>query len=416
MGGNPKLIDKLFSRLTPDEARLVEALTRASGNARPFLVGGSVRDLLLDRPWKDLDISVEGDAVSVAERAAASADGAVNRRSAFGTVVLRVGSAEADLVMARSESYPRPGSLPVVRPGTIEEDLLRRDFSVNSMALQLTGKEAGGLLDPAGGQRDLRDGLIRVLHAGSFRDDATRILRAVRYKERLGFAVEAGTLALLRRDLGYLAGISGARIKREVQRALSEEHAAASLSHLDALGVLGGIHGALSFGAEQAEGLAWLHLQHDAPMGSSWAVLLWRTPVTEVDALSARLALTGREKAVVVAARVDELERVLQGGEGMSRVGEVLETVPAAAVMAVAAMAGEGAVRERALRYLSRRALRPRLSGFDIVALGVEPGPAVGRALSVLRAARLDGRTAGRRDEERLVKELAITERETGGE
>ena len=146
-------------------------------------------------------------------------------RSPFGTAKLRAGGIEMDLAAARTETYAHPRALPTVAPGDIDRDLARRDFSINAMAVSLGTETWGELRDPFEGRRDLDRGVVRVLHEGSFIDDATRILRAVRYAGRMGFRLEAETERLLKRDLAQLGGIGGDRVRRELARVFSEERA-----------------------------------------------------------------------------------------------------------------------------------------------------------------------------------------------
>ena len=154
-----------------------------------YLVGGPVRDALLGTPVKDLDFVLEGEAAEVARRLAAELGGRVVSHARFGTASLLCGDVRVDLVTARKETYPHPGALPQVSAGTISDDLARRDFSVNALAIPLAVNDPQ-VMDAHGGIADLRLGLIRTLHSESFVDDPTRVLRAVRYEQRLGFRIE----------------------------------------------------------------------------------------------------------------------------------------------------------------------------------------------------------------------------------
>ena len=163
-----------------------------------YLVGGAVRDLLLGGSAVDLDVAVEGDAVAVAEEVARRLGGTVRAHDRFGTATVQAGDVTVDLASTRSETYERPGALPEVAPAGLDEDLGRRDFTINAMAVGLTGSKAGELRDPHGGAADLEAGIVRVLHDASFVDDPTRLLRAVRYEARLGFAIDPDTERLAR--------------------------------------------------------------------------------------------------------------------------------------------------------------------------------------------------------------------------
>ena len=203
-------------------ARLVAGAAEEAG-VEPYLVGGAVRDALLGfAPTGDLDITLVGADTATFAQIARTVGGRISKSSQFNTARLEIGDRAVDLTMARAETYPNAGSLPVVRPGTLAEDLARRDFSVNAMAVSLTSDRWGKLFDPHGGREDLRDGRIRTLEEGSFRDDATRILRAARYAARLSFDLDDNTRQSLDRSVRFLASISPARIRNELERILLE--------------------------------------------------------------------------------------------------------------------------------------------------------------------------------------------------
>ena len=205
MVGN--VAELMSSSLAPETFAAAVAVGSASEAAqvRPFLVGGSVRDTLMDRAGVvDLDIALVGASPETFDRIAAITGGSVTKRSQFVTAKLRIGELEVDLAMARAEEYPYSASLPVVREGTLEEDLARRDFSVNAMAVSLHSDSWGDLVDLHGGLVDLEQGRLRVLHGDSFRDDPTRILRAARYSSRLDLLPTQETIDALLNAVGYL--------------------------------------------------------------------------------------------------------------------------------------------------------------------------------------------------------------------
>ncbi|MFC1904128.1 CCA tRNA nucleotidyltransferase, partial [Chloroflexota bacterium] len=207
-----------------------------------YLVGGVVRDLLLGRANFDLDLVVAGDAISLAQQLADIKKGKIITHSRFGTAKLQWDSWNVDFTTARSETYPRPCVLPTVKPASIREDLFRRDFTINAMAVELNAGSYGKLLDLYGGREDLEGKLIRVLHEKSFIDDATRIWRGLRYEQRLNFKLEPFTLQLLRRDTGYLEALSGDRVRYELEMVLKEECPEKVLCRADELGVLAKLH------------------------------------------------------------------------------------------------------------------------------------------------------------------------------
>ena len=233
-----------------------------------YIVGGFVRDLLLDRPSQDYDLVVEGDAIAVAKVLARRYGGRVTSHSRFGTAkwilrpatkskkqppvknldsIITRGSLDdlpeaLDLVSARTEFYTYPTALPTVERGSIKLDLHRRDFTINTLAMRLDGNHYGELHDYWGGYTDLRQGFVRILHSLSFVDDPTRILRAVRFEQRFDFHIEGRTLELLTEALSLLDRVSGDRIRHELNIILGESCASAILSRLAELGILTAIH------------------------------------------------------------------------------------------------------------------------------------------------------------------------------
>ena len=407
MTGSPKLIDKLLASLPKEQ---VSALTRlielADQRATAiYLVGGPVRDLLLDLPPGDLDIAVEGNAIDLATHFADATGHRLVRHARFGTAAVSSDGAYVDLATARSETYEAAGALPTVHPSTIDDDLHRRDFTINAMALALNGTVAGRLLDPAGGRADLDAGLIRVLHTTSFQDDATRILRAARYEARLGFRIEEATHDLLIRDLPYLETISPARVHRELARTLLDHEPERALMRLANLGALRTLHPSLYFDGDL--GTAFGRLREIAPRAvpaAYWPLLTWRVARSATAPVIARLALT-RRQADAVRALSALRERTPRSGARPSDIASLFAAQPTSAVWALAA-AGSGAAREQAHAYMVRyRNVRPLLRGDDLLALAVPPGKPIGEVMARLRAAKLDGEARTRADEERLVRD-----------
>ncbi len=409
------LTEKLWQRLSPPQHAALRLLLSVAGDTPVYLVGGAVRDLLLGLPSIDLDLVAEGDAPALAVALAreTGARTAVHRR--FGTASLRAHDWHLDLAMARGETYPRPGALPVVRPATIMEDLARRDFTINAMALPLNGPRAGRLVDPYGGLADLERKLVRVLHEASFRDDATRILRAARYAARLGFRIEDGTRRWLRRDIPYLDTISASRLRRELVRTLDEGRAGDALLILDDAGALARLHPSLCFDAARARALA--QARDEAGREASYllglAVLaagLDRRAALEV---ASRLALTRSERRVVLAmASLQAVEVDLAAPDlRPSQAAALLGEFPAAALWAYAFLASEPRARQAVLAYLRDwRYRRPHLTGRDLAGLGVPEGPLMGRVLAELRSACLDGRVCSRQEELELARALLAAE------
>ena len=386
-------------RALPAAAPLYDAFDSEPG---VWVVGGAVRDLLLgDASVVDLDVVVEGDAVAAAGRLAAALDGELVVHERFGTAAVRAGGHEYDFAPARTESYAQPGALPDVQPGTLEQDLLRRDFTVNAFALSLDGR----LEAAPHALEDLDARLLHVLHAASFVDDPTRLLRLVRYATRLGFGVEPRTAALAEQALasGALATVSPARVGNELRLLLREPGAPEALvwigSWEGALGVV------LDFDVELAErALALL------PGDGRRDLLLLAAAVRDVGAreLSAwldGLEFSARERDVVVAAAQ------APGSEGEELASEIAARFRGQPVEAVA-LAGALGAAEPARRWLSElRHVTLEIDGSDLLAAGVPQGEAVGRALAAALRAKLDGNAPDRATE--LAIALAAEERES---
>ena len=328
-------------------------------------------------------------------------------RSQFGTAKLRVGGVSLDLVMARRETYASPGALPTVEPGSLADDLARRDFSINAMAVSLSAESWGDLADPFDGAGDLERRSVRVLHPLSFRDDATRLFRAARYAGRLGFGLEPERLA--REGASFIDTISGDRVRHELERIFEEPRAADILRIADGLGLLGAIHPAL----RPAESPEAIEGERGPAMLAGLALGL--SP-QEAEEVAERLNL-GAEWSRVVrdTAAVRELLPELEADLAPSGVYRLLHGRHEAAVSAAAAAptapvgapAGAGTVGRAAANvrpYLSRlRHVSTSLSGGDIVAMGVPEGPRVGEVLRELLDARLDGVVESEEEERELA-------------
>ncbi len=226
-----------LKKLSPDIYQLlVDIGARADARGLPvFLVGGMVRDLILGIKSRDVDIVVEGDGIRFATELATRWAAKLLVHKKFSTAVIERGDGlKVDVVMARRESYARPGALPDVVSGNIADDLFRRDFTVNAVAVLLNRGEFGVVQDDFDGYADICNKLIRIMHYRSFIDDPTRILRAVRYEKRLGFKFEPRTLSVLKQalDENAFSSVTPARYFGELKRILQEEDPRAALRRL----------------------------------------------------------------------------------------------------------------------------------------------------------------------------------------
>ena len=395
--------------LPKERLALIDMAARIAGEEGVplHLVGGAVRDLLLGKPSEDLDLVVEGDAETLASVIAKRLSGDVVSRSQFATVKLKVWGDSLDLITARNEHYPRPGALPQIAHGTMREDLARRDFSINAMAYPLHLGPRSGLLDPHGGRDDLQRGLVRSLHDGSFVDDATRIMRAVRYEQRLHFVLEERTESLLRRDLSKLNTIGGDRLRRELLLWLKEERRLEILARADSLGVLAAIHPALGGAGTSAREAAVAAAEHTSDVHVCLALLVRSLSRSDGEAVIDRLRMPPRWGAVVrdtIELR-EQWSGLAQAVESHSRLYEWLSPRDDAAVRAWSLMAPDARMLEALSLYLERlRHVKPLLSGRDLMELGVPQGPDVGAMLARLRSAKLDGAAEGRSQEIELVR------------
>jgi tRNA nucleotidyltransferase (CCA-adding enzyme) len=388
----PDLLDRL--RALPDGAALP---------AEPgvHLVGGAVRDLLLGREPLDLDLVVEGPIDAVARRLG----GAVRiEHDRFGTAELDVDGRRFDLVQARAESYARPGALPDVRPGTLADDLRRRDFTVHALALELA---SGELTAVDHGLEDVETRRLRVLHDASFRDDATRLLRLARYGVRLGFEVEAHTAQLARAAVedGMVATVSGQRMGAELRLALREPDPLATLDRVGALGVDRAIHPELGLDRALAERALALLGEEGHP---DRVVLAAFAHGDELPGLLTRLGFTTREArpAIALATELPGVARELAGVERPSDIAALLGGRSVEEVALVGALGPEAQVR----RWLDElRHVRLEIDGADLLAAGIPEGPALGYGLLRALAAKLEGQ-ARTREEELAAAVLAARE------
>jgi tRNA nucleotidyltransferase (CCA-adding enzyme) len=397
------------------------AVRSACGTTPAFAVGGPVRDLLRGLPHRDADVAVEGDAVAVARRLTASIDGArLTVHPAFGTaVILAPGSVRVDLAATRRERYAAPAALPVVEPAGIEEDLGRRDFTVNALAAALFGPRFGELLDPFGGHADLDAGLIRVLHPGSFRDDPTRLFRAVRYAARLRYALEPETEALARTAIaaGMVDLLSGERVRAELVALLRESTAtvAAALILAEGLGLLAAVDPALG-GDAVARSARIARLDelrqrlgiHAAPWRGRLAALAVGLDDAGIERLTRRLPLDRRAAAVVRAAASApaRLGPRLAAAATPADVGDLLDRAPVEAALVVAADGGHGArAAELYLEHL--RGVRLEIDGSVLRdELGLAQSPRVGEVLAELLRRKRNGQLADRGSELAAAREL----------
>jgi tRNA nucleotidyltransferase (CCA-adding enzyme) len=351
-----------------------EAAARAGVDA--YVVGGTVRDLLLGLERADLDIVVVGDNAAMVRQLG----GEARSYERFGTATVALDDHTVDVASARREIYPHPGALPEVSPGALADDLARRDFTVNAMAIPLAGEAEP--IDPHGGMDDLAAGTLRALHERSFVDDPTRALRAARYAARLDFDVEPGTLAHLRQ--ADLAAVSAERVEAELRRLACEP------DPIEALGLV----------------VDWGLAEANVELAASALAVLergrWGELADRAEVLLAAGAITAggfRRGAPLAAAR---------------ELVAVLPERPSVCVRSARGKTGVELVLARALAaewlddYVERwRDVRLEISGDDLLSAGVAQGPAIGHGLEAALGAKLDGEVHGHAEELRVALDAA---------
>ena len=388
---------------TPNPEELLERLrelphfptiaARLPAEPAVYLIGGAVRDLLLGEQPDELDLAVEGDVASLADELG-DAPPRLHPRFGTATAVLD-GGRTIDLARTRRERYPHAGALPEVEPAGLAEDLRRRDFTVNALAVVLNGPEPGALTGFPGALEDLAAGRLRVLHAESFRDDPTRLLRLARYAARLGFGVEPQTRAwaYAARDGGALSTVSPERIAAELRLLAAEPDPVTAFATLRELG----LDAALASGYGISDPPRLRRALDLLPDGRPDLLVLGLA----AEGAAADAVRLGPEEDVVaaVARAADELAPALAAAGGPAQIAAAAAGAPVEAVAAAGATELPG-VAHAARQWLEDlRGVTLEIGGDDLLAAGVPAGPAVGAGLRAALAARLDGRVSGREAE-----------------
>jgi tRNA nucleotidyltransferase (CCA-adding enzyme) len=406
-----------------------------------YAVGGFVRDLLLGASNFDIDLVVEGDAIKLAQQLADRLGGRVRSHRRFGTAkwivpaelrASRNGHSSLpdalDFVTARTEFYERPTALPTVERSSIKQDLHRRDFTINTLAVRLEPDRWGELLDFYGGKRDLEEGLIRVLHNLSFVEDPTRILRAARFEQRFGFRIEARTEKLIADARDLLIRITGERVRHELILILEEAEPERAFCRLGDLGILDVIQPGLECDAwfQKKSGLLreqlalvrdptsqvppYMHLPGDALPRLYLALLTYQLSTESVAAFIERYRLLKdyRELLLEVNGLRSKLERLAENDIRAGEIVAILHEFGEEARFVARVAIDSWLVQQRLDHYQRRlRHVHPILQGNDLRQMGIQPGPIYRQILDALRSARVEGQVASRSDEEALVRRLA---------
>ena len=393
---NGNLLNRLFETLhrysEPAES-LLHTLCHLGHEqeVQVFLVGGLVRDIMLDDSSNfstplDVDLAIEGDIVQVHAELAAAADARPTLHDRFGTASATLSDGtRIDVARTRSERYPSPGALPIVSPATIEIDLSRRDFTVNAIALPLSGDRRGQILDPHQGMRDLKRRQIRTLHRASFRDDSTRLVRAARYATRICGVIEQRTMTDARRDRHHLGALSSERFGDAWRLLLTEQRPRSALDLARRLKI------------PQSRDARWaiprtVLAAADDPEQFWASVGLLSSDINIADWLPRSMGMRRRERhALQSGAALRRERRRIAGMRRASRVAEALGRFPDVALLA-AARVWSGRSGSAVSHYLERQAsVQSTISAERLMELGVGQGPAIGDWLRRVDAAIWDG-------------------------
>lgn len=388
-----------------------------------YAVGGFVRDLVLGLPNFDLDLAVEDNALEFAKMLPPLLGGKLNIHPEFGTATLTLSDGfQIDFATARMEFYQFPAASPEVEQATIKHDLYRRDFTINTLAFSLNSGSFGKFLDFFGGYDDLQAGLIRVLYNLSFVEDPTRILRAIRFACRYGFKLEEETQGFLESALqdNMLAKTPAARLGREFRIIFHESNVPALLAMARDLGVMKSILGSGDWPPDldaqllaTAQVVQWAKEQNLAE-AESWLVypylLLSSIPQAKRATAAQRLGLTAKEEKIIqsIFQEIEPVGQQLKLDLSPSELYNLLRPLPVAALLALLAVnSGEAALRSRIMLYMEKLAeVEISIDGHDLLTLGLQAGPEVGRILRKVQMARLDGEVTTREQELALAASL----------
>jgi tRNA nucleotidyltransferase (CCA-adding enzyme) len=382
-----------------------------------FCVGGFVRDILLRIPNLDIDLVVEGDGIGYARALADMLGGRIRAHHKFKTaVVILPDGQKIDVATARLEYYEYPAALPTVELSSIKMDLYRRDFSINALAVQLNPGDFGRLVDFFGGQNDIKQRVIRVLHSLSFVEDPTRILRAIRFEQRYSFQIGGQTEKLIKNavHLNIFHRLSGARVFQELKLLMNEADPLACLNRMKKFKLLGAIHPLLQYDPakesilrEIDKVLAWYKLLYLDPQPERWLIyflgLCAGFDDSQVHILARRLVFPQRISNQLFAARsqvrqaVEDLHKWQQGDKLQSELYFILAPMSLEGVLYLMARSDKEFMRKSISQYLTQlRTMDISISGKDLQSLGLKPGPEYGRVLNRVLAARLDGQACDR--------------------
>lgn len=423
-----KNVEGLIKELMPESIlKLFELVAKVAdeNGYTAYVVGGFTRDLLLRTHSVDVDIVIEGDGVDFARKLAKKVKGRVHPHKKFKTaIVIMPDGFKLDVATARIEYYAHPAALPTVETSAIRNDLFRRDFSINAMAIKLNGAKANTLIDYFGGQADLKTHSLRVLHNLSFVEDPTRAYRAVRFEHRYGFTMGKQTISLLKNAVRQqlFNRLSGERLFSELEMILKERRPAGAVSRMKQLGLLKFIHPDLVFDSiaeklmDQCEDfLAWRNLAFPARSACKWKVYLMalfdrleEINISEEKMISASAAQIIQKIATSLKQANDVIQQLNRPGAAPpSFLYRLFSPLSDEALIFVAAKSGNDQTRQAITSFFSSlRDVKPLICGGDILKLGVAPSKKVGAILEAVMNAQLDGEVKTKDEAQDMAKRV----------
>ncbi len=398
-----KQVNDSFTDSQANALRMINRLAVDSG-ARSALVGGTVRDMILGRQIRDLDVTVECDPGILFEGLPKSYDVDVIKKSQFNTLKVRINQILVDVAMSRSERYEAEGALPMVSPSSLEEDLARRDITINSIAMSLHENSWGQIIDLHEGVSDLRSRTIRVLHRKSFADDPTRIFRVIKYASRLGFCLDPDTLDCLLTSLIHLRNVSGKRITNELSYIFDEVESVNIVKVLSRLGVFRAVHPEMRITDESLRALEQLKLaQKSEDLEAFFVLIACSVSPKEREVLSKRLLL---DKAQVNDVLSFEVLESLNGNVTRRQLYDKLQFCTDPCLKA-GSVYFEGEVLTLINTFVDElRDVQLKINGEDVISLGLAPGPQVGEILCKVRLEVIESDCCSREQQLKLAQEL----------
>jgi tRNA nucleotidyltransferase (CCA-adding enzyme) len=387
-----------------------------------YAVGGFVRDLLMRVENFDVDIVVEGDGIRFAEEFEKKSPCRIRTHKKFGTaIILFPDGLKVDVATARLEVYDSPAALPTVERGSIKMDLYRRDFTINTLAIQLNPKSFGELIDFFGGLRDMKEKVIRVLHNLSFVEDPTRIFRGIRFEQRLGFQIGKHTQHLMKNAvrMGFMDRLSGGRILSELILILQENNSIPALKRMEDFHLFPSLHPHLKWEAgmenlfEQIHHVvSWFDLLFLEERYERWLIYFYGLidflKEGEIDGICQRLTMNDKIRNKVIGGKRQADQALLQIFSWIqadfqpkrSEVYTLLDPLLTESKLFMMAKTSQMATRRYISLYFTQlKDTKPLLKGRDLIQMGIRPGPAIRKTLADLLKARLDEQVITRQDE-----------------